>query len=184
MLAFLALFPAVLALTTPFQQPFSLPKDPDARRKLIPPHIDAFIREQQAYWNSSGLAVAVVRRSGLDEPRHSPEDEWDVEFGSYGVARADGTPVSPDTLFAIASDSKLFTAVGVGLLVKNESLRAARGTELRWDTKVKDVLGSEWGLMDEDMENGATLQDMLSHRTGMPRHDLSGFARKGGLVEM
>ncbi|KAF7320624.1 Beta-lactamase domain-containing protein [Mycena chlorophos] len=184
MLALLALFPAVLALATPLQQPLSLPAHSDAPRQLIPPHVDAFIREQQAYWNSSGLAVAVVRRRSPHQPRHSPEDQWDVQFGSYGVARADGTPVSPDTIFAIASDSKLFTAVGVGLLVKNESLRAARGRELRWDTKVKDLLGPEWGLMDDEMENGATLQDMLSHRTGMPRHDLSGFARKGGLVEM
>ena len=40
------------------------------------------------------------------------------------------------------------------------------------------------GLMDEEMDRGVSLQDMLSHRTGMPRHDLSGVQRKGGVSEM
>ncbi|KAJ7061143.1 beta-lactamase/transpeptidase-like protein [Mycena amicta] len=169
------LLPLACALSPPasLQHPFSLPTN----NSLITPRVDAYIRAQQAYWNSSGLAVAVVRRR---EP-----SEWDIEFGSYGTARADGTLVSPDTLFAIASDSKLFTAVAVGLLVNNQSLAEARGGKwLRWDTRIADVLGDEWGLMDEEMQRGVTLQDMLSHRTGMPRHDLSGFAREGGVPEM
>ncbi|KAJ7061146.1 beta-lactamase/transpeptidase-like protein, partial [Mycena amicta] len=177
----LRVLPLACALSPPaspsLQHPFSLPTN-DSRTRLITPRVDAYIRAQQAYWNSSGLAVAVVRR-------REPDSEWDIEFGSYGTARADGTLVSPDTLFAIASDSKLFTAVAVGLLIKNQSLAEARGGKrLRWDTKIADVLGDEWGLMDEEMQRGVTLQDMLSHRTGMPRHDLSGFAREGGVPEM
>ncbi|KAJ7683455.1 hypothetical protein B0H17DRAFT_1137773 [Mycena rosella] len=66
---------------------------------------------------------------------------------------------------------------------KMSFLAAARGERLRWDTKIKNVL-SEWGLMDEEMQNGVMIQDMLSHRTGMPRHDFSGFARKGDVSEM
>jgi CubicO group peptidase (beta-lactamase class C family) len=108
---------------------------------------------------------------------------WNVEFGSYGTAQADGSPVTPDTLFAIASNSKLFLSISVGLLIKNESLAAARGQKLRWDTKIKTVL-PEWGLLDEDMQNGVMIQDMLSHRTGLPRHDYSSFAREGGVSEM
>ncbi|KAJ7916461.1 beta-lactamase/transpeptidase-like protein [Mycena leptocephala] len=65
----------------------------------------------------------------------------------------------------------------------NESLAAARGEKLRWDTKIKDVI-PEWGLMDENMQNGVMIQDMLSHRTGLPRHDFSRPAsQKGGVSE-
>ena len=38
--------------------------------------------------------------------------------------------------------------------------------------------------MDEEMDRGVSLQDMLSHRTRMPRHDLSGVQRKGSVSEM
>lgn len=45
---------------------------------------------------------------------------------------------------------------------------------LSWDTKIKDViLNGEWVLQDPSMEQNATLVDILGHRTGLPRHDLS-----------
>ncbi|KAJ7681368.1 beta-lactamase/transpeptidase-like protein [Mycena rosella] len=165
-LLLLALLPLICASQLPFQRP--------SEGTLIPSGIDAYIASQLAHWNSSGLAVAVVRKD---------ESGWNTEFASYGKAQAGGAPVTPDTVFAIASDSKLFLAMGVGLLIKNESLAAERGEKLRWDTKIASLL-PEWGLMDEEMQNGVTIQDMLSHRTGMPRHDYSGFARHGGVSEM
>ncbi|KAJ6623649.1 beta-lactamase/transpeptidase-like protein [Mycena sp. CBHHK59/15] len=171
-LLFLTLLPFVLPSQIPLQRSFS-----SSKGSLITPKIDAYIMSQIGQWNSSGLAVAVVRQDV------SVAGGWSVEFGSYGVARADGSFVTPDTLFAIASDSKLFLAMAVGLLIKNESLTQNRGSALRWDTKIKTLL-PEWGLLDEDMQNGVTIQDMLSHRTGMPRHDYSGYAREGGVSEM
>ncbi|KAJ7144729.1 beta-lactamase/transpeptidase-like protein, partial [Mycena crocata] len=154
------------------QRPFSDPKT-----AFLTPQIDAYITAQLARWNSSGLAVAVVQKDD------AASSGWKVDFGSYGQAQADGTPVTPDTVFAIASDSKLFLSMGVGLLVKNETLAEERGETLRWDTKIASLL-PEWGLMDEEMQNGVTIQDMLSHRTGMPRHDYSGYPRAGGVSEM
>ncbi len=82
-----------------------------------------------------------------------------------------------------ASNSKLFLAISVGLLISNETLAKERGSAIRWSTKVKDLI-PEWGLMDDEMSRGVTLQDMLSHRTGMPRHDYSGIQREGGISEM
>ncbi|KAJ6545400.1 beta-lactamase/transpeptidase-like protein [Mycena capillaripes] len=167
----IALLPLVLALQTPSQRPFSATKN-----TLLTPKIDAYITSQLSYWNSSGLSVAVVQKDESGEA-------WNIEFGSYGKAHADGTPVTPDTVFAIASDSKLFLSMGVGLLIKNESLAQQRGEKLRWDTKIATLL-PEWGLMDVEMQNGVTIQDALSHRSGMPRHDYSGYARAGGVPEM
>ncbi|KAJ7877883.1 beta-lactamase/transpeptidase-like protein [Mycena leptocephala] len=169
--ALLALLPVVCAIQIPLQRLQS------SKGGLITSEIDSFVNSQLSLWNSSGLAVAVLRQDT------SFPGTWDIEFGSYGTAQEDGSPVTPDTLFAIASNSKLFLSISVGLLIKNESLAAARGDKLRWDTKIKDVI-PEWGLMDEDMQNGVMIQDMLSHRTGMPPHDYSGSARKGGVSEM
>ncbi|KAJ7664872.1 beta-lactamase/transpeptidase-like protein [Mycena rosella] len=166
----LSLLPVVCAIQIPFQRPH--PKG-----TLITPEIDQFVNAQLSHWNSSGLAVAVVRQDT------SAPGTWNVEFGSYGTGQADGARVTPDTVFAIASNSKLFLSLSVGLLINNASLAAARGEKLRWDTKIGTVL-PEWGLMEKDMQNGVTIQDMLSHRTGMPRHDYSGFAREGGVSEM
>ncbi|KAJ7067221.1 beta-lactamase/transpeptidase-like protein [Mycena amicta] len=156
------------ALQVPFQRPLQAPNPP-----LISPDLDAFVNAELTRWNSSGLSVAVIRQ------HTATPGQWNVEYGAYSIAQADGTRVTPDTLFAIASNSKLFLAMSVGLLIKNDSL----AERLRWDTKIKDVL-PEWQLMDNSISDGVTIQDMLSHRTGLPRHDYSGMPRKGGVSEM
>lgn len=146
-------------------------------KPLITERTEKYIQTLLTKWNSSGLSVAVVRK---DEK--SPTG-WHHEFGAYGVAKADGSLVTPDSVFAIGSNSKLVLAFSVGLLISNKTLAAERGKEIKWSTKIRDLI-LEWGLMDEDMDRGVTIQDMLSHRTGMPRHDFSGAPRKGGISEM
>ncbi|RDB16293.1 Gigasin-6 [Hypsizygus marmoreus] len=122
--------------------------------------------------SSPGLAIAVVLR----DP--SAPNGFYSELASFGSARAD-TPATPDTLFAIASNSKLFLALSVGLLVSNNTLQQqlhAQGkVRLDWNTKIRDII-PEWGLMDELAGQEATVLDLLVHRTGMPRHDLAGPA--------
>ncbi|PYU70071.1 MAG: penicillin-binding protein [Acidobacteria bacterium] len=69
-------------------------------------------------------------------------------------------PFTPATLCQIASNSKLFTAVSAGMLVEEG--------KLTWDN--------------DQLNNNVTLRDMLSHRTGVTRHDSiwfkSPFTRK------
>ena len=144
---------------------------------LISGNTDEYVKTLLEKWGSSGLSVAVVRK---DE---GGPNGWRHEFGSYGIAQADGSPMTPDSVFGIASNSKLFLAMSVGLLISNKSLAEERGKEIKWATKIRDLI-PEWGLMDEEMDRGISLQDMLSHRTGMPRHDYSGIQRKGGVSEM
>ncbi|CAK5283245.1 unnamed protein product [Mycena citricolor] len=168
------LFIAPIALSAT-QHPFKAPVPPTTPNKIITPEIDAWVTTQLARWNSTGLSLAVVRKDAAQPGR------WAVEFGSYGFARQ-GVPVRPDTLFAVASDSKLFTAVAVGLLVANETLAGQRGRRVRWDTPIGELL-PEWGLWDARAAQ-VTLQDMLTHRTGIPRHEYSGQVRGGGLPEM
>lgn len=71
-------------------------------------------------------------------------------------------PATAQTLFAIASDTKAFVAAACAVLV-DEGL-------LEWDRPVRDHL-PEFRLMDDAATGLVTLRDLLSHRTGLPRHD-------------
>jgi CubicO group peptidase (beta-lactamase class C family) len=114
---------------------------------------------------------------GLDEAIESIRKDLEVPGGAVVVVHEDkivylkgfGTrekgktePVTPDTVFAIASCSKAFTATLIAML-------ASEG-KLSWDDKVRDHL-DYFRLSDELADRDVTLRDLLCHRTGMPRHD-------------
>ncbi|KAF9043852.1 beta-lactamase/transpeptidase-like protein, partial [Hymenopellis radicata] len=130
---------------------------------VLNPTADKFIRSVLSEWNTpGGVAVAVVQRDSLS-------GEWRVETKGYGNASLDGTPMTEDSLFGIASNSKLFDVIATGLLISNESL----SPRLSWDTKIASVVPEdEWGLMDPLATTESTIIDLMSHRTGLPRHDL------------
>jgi CubicO group peptidase (beta-lactamase class C family) len=71
-------------------------------------------------------------------------------------------PVTPNTLFPIGSCSKAFTAFTVGTLV-DEGV-------ISWDTRVIDLF-PEFRLWDQYATQNLTMRDLLTHRSGMPRHD-------------
>src|SRR5207237_6985184 len=82
-------------------------------------------------------------------------------------------PFTPATLCQIASNSKLFTAVSAAMLVEEG--------KLTWDKPVRESVPTIQFYNDQ-LNNNVTLRDMLSHRTGVTRHDLiwfkSPFTRK------
>lgn len=147
---------------------------------LISAETHAYLEDMLATWNCSGLSVTVVRKN------EAAPGGWETDFGSYGVANANGDPVTPDTMFAIASNSKLFTALSMGLLISNETLAKERGSALKWTSKLAQIFNGTdlWRLQDHNMEQNVNLQDMLSHRTGMPRHDWADGPMSGGVSEM
>jgi hypothetical protein len=48
---------------------------------------------------------------------------------------------------------------------------------------MRDLLGQDWEMWDEDVTKGANIADLLGHRTGLPRHDYVRVWRKGGVRE-
>jgi CubicO group peptidase (beta-lactamase class C family) len=75
---------------------------------------------------------------------------------AFGLAdRAAGSPVTPDTRFAIASGSKIFTALAVLRLVEEGALRL--------DQPVRTVLGEDLPLIDD----AVTLEHLLAHTSGI-----------------
>lgn len=71
-------------------------------------------------------------------------------------------PVTPNTLFAIGSCTKAFTSFLAGMLI-DEGL-------FDWDSFVCDLL-PDFRLYDSYATHHMTLRDLLTHRSGMPRHD-------------
>ncbi|KAL0573922.1 hypothetical protein V5O48_008019, partial [Marasmius crinis-equi] len=124
--------------------------------------IDKFIEGVLSSWNSPGGAgVAVVK---LEEP----EGRWRIETKGYGIANLkEEKPVTEDTLFGIASNSKHFAALATGLLISNKSLPMP----ITWNTKIKSILPDLWGLQDPIATSETTIIDAMSHRTGLPRDD-------------
>ncbi len=72
-------------------------------------------------------------------------------------------PVTPETLFSIGSCSKAFTAFLAGTFV-DEGLIA-------WDQPIIDIY-PEFRLYDSHATFHLTMRDLLTHRSGMPQHDL------------
>ncbi|KAG9311213.1 beta-lactamase/transpeptidase-like protein [Chiua virens] len=143
---------------------FYAPSHKDA--SIISPQLSTFIRNTLALENINGLSVAVISKEG--EP----------EYHSWGHRTEDGDQVTPDTLFHMASVSKAFCATALGLLIEdfangnNVTALPSGVAELTWHTRLKDLL-PEWELMDEWASERANLRDILSHVSGMPRHDAS-----------
>jgi CubicO group peptidase (beta-lactamase class C family) len=85
----------------------------------------------------------------------------------YGVRNfSDPSPVTENTLFAIGSCSKAFTTFALGQLI-DEGLIA-------WDDPVIKYL-PEFRLHDIHATHHLTIRDLVTHRSGLPRHDLAWY---------
>ncbi|EIW78707.1 beta-lactamase transpeptidase-like protein [Coniophora puteana RWD-64-598 SS2] len=133
---------------------------------VITPELYAEIDALRKGEGINGLTVGIIRKNG------------DAEYQSWGRKSEDDDPMTPDTLFHMASVSKAFCVGAVGILMddyahnKNVSPLPDGVIEFTWHTKVKDLL-PEWGLMDEWAYEKVNLLDILSHVSGLPSHDFS-----------
>ena len=73
------------------------------------------------------------------------------------------------TIFAIGSNSKLFAALSVALLVTRNAVLPS-GSLLTWETKVQDVLADLWELPDKYVTEHATLNDLSGMKIGLGPH--------------
>ena len=74
----------------------------------------------------------------------------------------DDQPVTPESLFAIGSCTKAFTAMALALLVEDG--------DLEWDRPIRDYM-PQFKLHDAVASQQMTARDLLCHRSGLPRHD-------------
>jgi CubicO group peptidase (beta-lactamase class C family) len=116
---------------------------------------DRYIEQAMESWDCPGVALAVMRG---EEVLHQ---------NVYGLRDVEAQlPLTEDTRFAVASVTKSFTAMSVALLVDEG--------KLEWDKPVREYM-PEFILDDAYVTQHVTLRDMLSHRTGLPRHDFAAW---------
>ncbi len=102
-------------------------------------------------WNVPGCGIGIVVKDKL------------VFANGYGFRNLEQkTPVTPNTLFHIASNTKLFTATAIGFLVDEG--------KLDWDKPIKQYV-PQIQFYNDELNSHVTIRDMLSHRTGISRHD-------------
>ena len=126
--------------------------------------LDRFVEQVMAEWQVPGLALAAVKHGEV------------VALRTYGLRDPErGLPVTTGTLFAIGSVTKTFTATGLAIL--------ADEGRLDWSRPVRDYL-PDFALMDRRASREITPRDLVSHRSGLPRHDVLWYAEAFDRGEM
>ena len=122
--------------------------------RIVPSALQGFedlVLKVMAEWKVPGLSVAVVADGRMVYTRG---------FGYRDLDRK--LRVTSRTVFGIGSCSKAFTATTMGILVDEK--------KLEWDKPVRDYLPA-FKLADEVASARLTPRDLITHRTGLPRHD-------------
>ncbi|GAA5901302.1 hypothetical protein JCM6882_007739 [Rhodosporidiobolus microsporus] len=135
----------LLSCALAFQLPLQRTFSTCSPRPLLSDGFDAFAQDLLREWGVPGLALGVVKLDKKEQTR--------VEFRSYGDAGR-GRKVDEDA----------FTAAAVGQVLEQKGLS--------WKDKVHRLV-PEFELKQECPTGQVTLLDLLSHRTGLPRHEHS-----------
>jgi CubicO group peptidase (beta-lactamase class C family) len=118
-----------------------------APARSAPADLDQWVARAMKTFEVPGLAVAVVK------------DDAVVVAKGYGVRKL-GEPALVDgkTLFGIASNTKVFTATALGLLVEEK--------KIEWDAPVVRYLPA-FAMWDPYVTRELTVRDLLVHRSGL-----------------
>lgn len=123
---------------------------------------DVFVAQAMQSFKVPGVAIAVVQNGRI------------ILAKGYGHRDVDKQlPITSRTLFPIASITKSFTVTTLGTLVDDG--------KLDWDKPVRNYLPG-FRMYDPVATDELTPRDLVTHRSGLPRHDLlwysSNFTRK------
>ncbi|MDE3235265.1 MAG: serine hydrolase [Bacteroidota bacterium] len=117
-----------------------------AQPAFIRDNLDSYIQQGIKDWNIPGLAIAIVKDGKV------------VVMKGYGVKDiSTHEPVDENTLFMIASNSKLFTGTALAQLEYDKKLSL--------NDKITNYFPS-YRLFDEHTTALVTIRDMLSHHLG------------------
>ena len=118
-----------------------------AQKPAAPPDLDQWVARAMQTFSVPGIGLAIVK------------DDAVVVAKGYGVRKlGDATPVDARTLFGIASNTKVFTATALGLLVEEG--------KIEWDAPVIRYLPA-FAMWDPFVTRELTVRDLLVHRSGL-----------------
>jgi CubicO group peptidase (beta-lactamase class C family) len=120
---------------------------PTALAQADPGKLDAYFAKARVDWEVPGMAVAIVK------------DDKVVFAKGYGVRElGKPSPVDEHTVFAIASNTKAFTAAALAILADEK--------KIAWDDRVQKYL-PYFQLYDPYVSADTRIADLLSHRSGL-----------------
>ena len=118
-----------------------------AQQPALPADLDGYVTKVMQSFEVPGLSLAVVKDGKVLLAR------------GYGVRRmGDPAPVDGKTQFGIASNTKIFTATALALLVEEG--------KLAWDAPVIRYLPG-FAMYDPFVTRELTIRDLLVHRSGL-----------------
>lgn len=137
----------------PAKFPFEIKRgDPDDALASALQGFDELVEKTREAWQVPGLAIAIVKGNRV------------VYAKGFGYRDLDKKlPVSENTLFPIGSSTKAFTTFVLASL--------ADDGKFDWDKPVTTYLPS-FRLFDRVLTERMTGRDLVTHRSGLPRHDL------------
>ena len=116
---------------------------------------EAWVDSALSAWHVVGAGVGIVVDGEIVYARGHGLRDRDARLG-----------VTTQTLFAIGSASKAFTVFALGTLVDQG--------RIAWDAPVVTYL--PWFRMhDPDVTRRLSVRDLVTHRSGLPRHDLTWY---------
>jgi CubicO group peptidase (beta-lactamase class C family) len=123
----------------------------DTTIATLTPELDTLAAEAMAEWKVPAVTLAVVQNGETVLLR-----AWGQRDVEAGLA------ATTETQFLICSITKTFTATALALLVDEG--------RLDWSKPVRDYI-PEFRLRDPVATERVTVRDLLSHHSGLPRHD-------------
>jgi len=153
-----------LSLLLGFALPIFGLRAQDANATLDTAGFDTFAERLIEEFKVPGMAVAIVHRDRL------------IHAKGYGFRDVEKKlPVDADTLFPIASATKAFTALGVALLVHEG--------KVAFDDPVRKHL-PEFRMYDAVASEQLTVEDILCHRSGLPRYEAAWYGAERTRAEL
>jgi CubicO group peptidase (beta-lactamase class C family) len=126
--------------------------------------IDSVVEAELKKWNTPGIAITVVKDGKV------------ILQKGYGLRDQEkNLPMTARTVQPIASVTKSFTVAALGTLV--------REGKLNWDKPVRDYL-PDFKMHNQYATMNVTPRDLVTHRTGVPRHDSSWFNASASREEL
>jgi CubicO group peptidase (beta-lactamase class C family) len=132
--------------------------DPTVLMKQSLDGFDAVVDKAIKDFKVPGLAIAIVKDGAVIYAKG---------FGQRDMEQ--NQPVTPQTLFAIGSCTKAFTTFVMGTLVEEG--------KLVWDMPVRTYLPG-FRMSDPIATESITPRDLVTHRSGLPRHDMAWYNSK------
>jgi CubicO group peptidase (beta-lactamase class C family) len=117
--------------------------------------IDKELQQVLDTWKAAGFAVAVVEKNKVIYAKGFGFRDYEKKH-----------PVTANTLFAIGSCTKAFTCGLLGNLKEHD--------KIDFDASPRQYIPG-FRFFNDEMNDNIIVKDLMSHRTGLPRHDYSWY---------